>query len=93
MLESELEDEVVEWVKTRGGYALKLKIENEQGWPDRTLFLPGATIALPELKRPNGRRRHMQKLWVRRLAALGFQIDFCTSLEEVKELVRRAGHE
>lgn len=90
MLESDLEDEVVEWAKQMGGFALKLKIENEQGWPDRTLFLPGATIALPELKRPKGRRRHMQKLWVRRLAALGFQIDFCTSLQQVQDLVSKA---
>ena len=91
MLESDLEDEVVDWIDSEGGYALKLKIEGQRGWGDRSLFLPEATFAVAELKRPGKNDRSInQKKWVRRLRELGFPVDFCESLDEVKELVRRA---
>lgn len=94
MIEADVEDEVVNWVVSEGGRAPKLVIYNEQGFPDRTLLLPGGKIVFPELKRPKGgRRRSRQELWVKWLNELGFQADFCTSIERVKELARKAGYE
>ncbi len=89
MKESDLEDEVVQWAEAQGGYALKLKIDGERGFPDRTIFLPGRRLILPELKKPkkNDGGSVNQRKWVRRLSELGFTTAFCTSLDEVKRLL------
>jgi len=88
-LESDIEAAVIEWVEDQGGYSLKLKIENERGWPDQTIWLPEGRVIVPELKRPkkNDGGSVNQKKWVRRLTALGFATGFCESLEEVKRLL------
>ncbi len=88
-LESDLEANVVEWAESEGGYGVKLKLDTERGWPDRTIFLPDRRIIVPELKRPKKNRQSInQQKWVRRLAALGFPVGFCETLEQVKELLR-----
>lgn len=88
-LESDLENDVVEWADSEGGYAVKLKLDNERGWADRTIWLPGRRVIIPELKRPKRNRQSVnQKKWVRRLTALGFPTAFCENLEQVKELLR-----
>ena len=89
MLESSLEKEVVEWAASEGGEAFKLKIDGRRGWPDRTIFLPGARIIIPELKRLTGstKKYEQQKHRVAWLQSLGFGAGFCTTLDEVKELL------
>lgn len=89
-VESELEREVAEWAKTEGGRALKLKIENERGFPDRTIILPYGVIAFPELKRPRGstKKYEQQKQMVAWLKSMGFPAEFCQTLDEVKSLCR-----
>jgi len=89
-LESQFESEMVEWAKTEGGRALKLKLENERGFPDRTLILPYGGIAFPELKRAKGstKKYEQQKRMVEWLQAMGFPSEFCSTLEEVKALCR-----
>jgi hypothetical protein len=86
-LEADIEKQVVRWVEDElGGECLKLKDE-ERGFPDRTLLLPGGLIVFVELKRPKKNKRyHMQELWIARLKELGFRAAFCYSLDEVKEL-------
>lgn len=88
MLESELEREVVEWAESEGGRALKLKLDNERGFPDRTIILPGARIAFPELKRPRGstKRYEQQKRMVAWLQSMGLPAAFCDNLDEIKDL-------
>jgi hypothetical protein len=91
MIEADVETQVVKWAKAQGGLAVKLKDEAEIGFPDRTLFLPGRQIIIPELKRPKGgRKSHMQKVWRDRLQALGFPVEFCKSLDEVVDLYERS---
>lgn len=86
-LESDLEGEVVKWAQSEGGDAKKLVLYSETGWPDRTIFLPGGRIAIPELKRPKKNKRgHAQKIWVAWLKSLGVPTGFCETLDEVKEL-------
>ena len=77
-------------MKGEGGYSVKLKIEGERGWADRTIFLPDRQIIIPELKRPgkNDGGSFNQKKWVRRLAGLGFPTAFCETLDEVKALLK-----
>lgn len=85
-LESDLERETVRWAEARGGKALKLKDE-ERGWPDRTVILPGGLIGFAELKRPDrSKRYHMQTLRVAWLQSMGFPAAFCTNLDEVGAL-------
>lgn len=88
-LESDLEDEVVQWAKSEGGYAVKLYLASERGWADRTIWLPEGRVILPELKRPgkNDGGSINQKKWRRRLRELGFATDFCETLDEVKALL------
>lgn len=88
MTEDDLEQEVIEWAKTEGGYALKLKIESARGWPDRTIWLPEGRVIVPELKKPGKNDRSVnQRKWVRRLRELGHAAAFCETLDEVKDLL------
>ena len=88
MLESDFESEVVEWAKTEGGRALKLKLDNERGFPDRTIILPGARIAFPELKRPKGstKKYEQQKRMIAWLQSMGLPADFCSNLDDIEAL-------
>ena len=90
MLESDLEQEVVEWARSQGGRAVKLKAENERGWPDRTIFLPCGFIAFVELKRAKGstKKYEQQKRTIAWLKAGGFPAAFCETLDDVKELCK-----
>ena len=89
MKESELENDVVEWAESQGGFALKLKIEGQRGWPDRTILLPDHRIVFAELKRPNKNRYSInQEIWIRRLINLGFPAGFYESLDDVKGLLK-----
>jgi hypothetical protein len=89
MNESDLEADVIAWANSQGGYALKLKIDGQRGFPDRTIFLPGSQLIIPELKKPNKNDGGSvnQKKWVRRLSELGFSTAFCESLDDVKALL------
>lgn len=86
--ESDLEREVAAWALTEGGRALKLKMENERGFPDRTIILPYGVIAFPELKRSRGstKKYEQQKRMVEWLKSMGLPSEFCTSLDDVKRL-------
>jgi hypothetical protein len=88
--ESDFEREVQEWAKTEGGRALKLKMENERGFPDRTIILPYGVIAFAELKRARGssKKYEQQKRMVEWLQAMSLPAGFCTTLDGVKDLCR-----
>lgn len=86
-LEKDLEKRVCDWADDLGGYALKLKDE-ERGWPDRTIWLPGGRVIVPELKRPGRQKRYeQQKRWVERLQRLGHAAGFCETLTDVERLL------
>lgn len=88
MIEKDIENEVEEWAISEGGKALKLVLFSERGWPDRTIFLPGGELLLPELKLPKKNKKYeQQRRTVAWLQSLGFRSDFCQSLEDVKRLL------
>ena len=87
MSEAKFEEDVVAWAEELGGEAYKLKKDNQRGWPDRTIFLPGGQLIIPELKVPRGGRKRQQIDQVARLRELGFRSGFCESLEDVKRLL------
>lgn len=87
-IEADLEREVIKWAKSQGGRALKLKIDNERGFPDRTIILPGGVVGFVELKRANGsiKKYAQQILQIEWLKCMGYRAAFCETLDEVKEL-------
>ncbi len=48
-LESTLETDIVNWVEDQGGRAVKLKVDGERGFPDRTIFMPDGRMIFVEI--------------------------------------------
>lgn len=86
MLESDLERQVVEWVESKGGRCLKLKLDNQRGFMDRTIWLPGGLTVEVELKIPGGggvRSAH-QIEWMNTALRLGRKSFFCDNFDDFK---------
>lgn len=94
-LESDLEKQVVEWVSKRGGRCLKVKLENQRGFMDRTIWLPEGFNCWVELKIPggNGKISPHQKLWMVRALKLGQKAFFCDDFEHFKQVMKLWGIE
>jgi Holliday junction resolvase-like predicted endonuclease len=86
MVEADIENEVVAWCKANGGEALKLKLEGQRGWPDRTILMPGGVVVFVELKH-KAKPSFQQLRWLARLEELGFTAGICHSLDDVKGLL------
>ncbi len=70
--EADLESTVVELVEDLyKGEALKLRIDGRNGYPDRTILLPGQPAFTVELKTPTGSPSDGQLFWHKRLFDLG----------------------
>lgn len=83
--EAKVESEIVAWAVANGGLALKLKIDGERGFPDRTILLPGGLVIFLEVKKPKGGVVSQQQVqWIERLRKLGFVAAVVTSLAEAK---------
>lgn len=87
MLESGIENQIVRYVKSLGGRALKLALINRIGFPDRTCLLPGGRVVFLEIKKPGGRVSMHQQVWLKRLRELGFVAEVVFSLEDAKEFI------
>lgn len=88
-LEGAIENRIVKYVEGLGGFALKLILASERGFPDRTLLLPGGLIIFVEVKRPKDCKvYHQQLVWQNRLQKRGFTCEFVTSMQDVARLVK-----
>lgn len=85
-LEAHIEDEFCNWVDQQGGVALKLQIDGQRGFPDRTILLDGY-VCFIEFKRPRGRLSQHQKDWISRLEDRGFQVAVCDNVADAMEFV------
>ena len=82
--EAKVEADIVAWSEMNGGLALKLKIDGQRGFPDRTILMPGGIVLFVEVKKPKGGVvSQQQKDWVRKLQGRGFFVIVATSLEQV----------
>jgi hypothetical protein len=73
MLEKDLEKILVRRVESVGGRCLKWVCPGNSGVPDRVCLFPGGLVIFAELKRPvGGVRDPLQRVWARRVRALGF---------------------
>ena len=87
-LESDIERKFVKWCLTQGYECLKLRIDGENGFPDRTVITPNG-IYFIELKRPGGKLRARQRVWIDKLTKLGCKVDCFDTLEGAVESVEK----
>ena len=83
MLESKLEQRLVQRVKDLGGLAMKWVSPNLAGVPDRIVFLPGGRVILVEMKRPGGSTTALQNRIHALLRHLGQDVRVIDSKEDV----------
>jgi len=72
MLEKEIEQKLVKYIKQKGGLCIKFTSLGFDGVPDRLVLLPKGKIAFIELKAPGKKPRALQKRRMKQLSALGF---------------------
>ena len=88
MSEADIENQFVDHVKSLGYLALKLRIDGQNGWPDRTVITDRGVMFF-EFKTPQGRLSAAQGRWMRSLRRLGYKTDTATSLNQAKAALRR----
>lgn len=86
--EADIENAFVAYASSRGCEALKLRIDGQNGWPDRTVISPGGVLFM-EFKRPEGKLRPMQKVWRKMLREMGHEVWTPRSVEEAKTILDR----
>ncbi len=89
MRERKIEDDFRQWCEQQGFPCLKLKLENEKGFPDRTVILPNGKVAFIEFKKPGGRVSIHQRKWISRLQSLGLAATVCYSAASAIHYVQR----
>ena len=89
MLEKDIE-KVVKWCLTQGYECLKLRIDGENGFPDRTVITPQG-IFFVEMKRPGGKLRARQRVWLDKLTNLGYSADCFDTLEGAIDWIESHG--
>lgn len=72
VLEVDIEDAFVTFAEKLGCQAKKLRIDGENGFPDRSVLCPNGMVFFIEFKTVTGDLRPGQIDWHRKLSALGF---------------------
>ena len=88
MLEKTIERSILHWCTKQGWICLKLG--GPKGFPDRSVILPDGRIVFLEVKTPNGRQSHHQKVWQKRLQKLGHLCHVVDSLNSAKKVLEDA---
>lgn len=84
--EKRIESSFVTWCKENLGLKVrKLKDMGEQGFPDRSIILPGGRIACIEFKSPTGDLEPSQKIRIPELQALGVPVLVTSDKKEAIE--------
>lgn len=88
-LESEVESYLRRKVEERGGMCVKFLPDQETGFPDRLVLLPGGVVVWVETKRPSGGRvagaQNVAHVLLRRL---GQRVDLVWTKEEADRLLQ-----
>ncbi len=81
-LESEIEQRVTDYAKSRSCVVLKLNVTGQVGWPDRMFLLPGKKTLFIEFKRPDEPVRKIQVYRGNKLAEYGFDYTVVDNVEQ-----------
>lgn len=84
MREKEVEKQLVDRTKARGGLALKFVSPGFDGVPDRLVLLPKAKLGFVEVKAPGKTPRPLQKKRMQVLRKLGFNVYALDNIDEVE---------
>jgi len=90
MLESKVDQKIVEYAKKRGLVAIKLTmlaIYGFAGLPDRLFIGPNRVIFFIEMKSPGKTRTALQKWWGDKLESFGFNVYECGDIEYGKQII------
>lgn len=88
MRETTIERKLRRTTENKGGLAMKMT--GEVGVPDRLLLLPGGRVAFAETKTKTGVLSERQKFMIKRLEALGFQVDVIRTDDDIEECLGEA---
>lgn len=84
--EKSIESAFVDWcMSTHGLTARKLREEKRNGFPDRSIILPGGRIVCIEFKAPNGSLSPIQRIRIEELRSLDVPVLVTSDLKEAKE--------
>lgn len=87
MREKEIEQKLVQSVKTKGGLALKLTSQSMDGLPDRLLLMPTGVLAFIEVKAHGKKLRPLQVRRKKQLEDLGFRCYVLDNPEQIGEIL------
>ena len=73
MGEKEIENDLINKAKKRGGIALKFTSPGYDGVPDRLVLLPNSKMGFVEVKAPGKKPRALQIARMQMLRSLGFK--------------------
>lgn len=73
MREKEIENDLMNKAKKRGGIALKFTSPGYDGVPDRLVLLPNSKMGFVEVKAPGKKPRALQIARMQMLRSLGFK--------------------
>lgn len=85
--EKSIESYLLRKVEAMGGLCLKFTSHVETGYPDRLLQMPGGRTAWVEVKSKGEKPRLLQKVRMKRLVRLGFDVFVVDSREKVDEIL------
>ena len=91
MRESQIENELTQAVKVRGGLAPKFVSPGWDGVPDRLVLMPEAHMAFVELKAPGRKLRPLQVRRKTQLERLGFQVYVVDGAEQIDAILDAIG--
>lgn len=82
MRERELEKQLIDEVKKRGGMCEKW-VSGTVGWPDRIVILPDGKVAFVEVKRPGEKPRAIQVHRHKQLRKLGMAVYVLDATDQI----------
>lgn len=86
--ESKVAKRLIAKIEQLGGLCLKNEIPTYDGFPDRTVLLPGGLVYFVETKASKGKLSDIQKLTIPELRALGLNVEVIYTYEEVDQFIK-----
>jgi len=91
MREKQVEQFLVDRVKSGGGKAPKFSSPANRGVPDRIILFPKGRVAFAECKGSRGRLSRLQHKWITDLRDMGFVAEVVDGVEAVEQLMEKMG--